>query len=268
MKSNVDYMPNYIEISPSSESKRAPLKPVTVINRLIAIDQVVKMHRHSWGQFLYASKGVLSVVTPTDRYIVPPEQGVWLPPQVSHEVTAITDVELTSYYFDNTSLTGLPSYCCVLLIDHFLQSLIVESKKCSSTYQEGDVDRLLLKLIHAKLCHAQQVSFQLPYPKDSRLLTMLSMMQKEPSKTLTLNEWGKIVGASNRTLSRLFKVETGLTYSQWRQRLMVQMAITQLGKGNAIASIAMDLGYESTSAFCYMFKENTGVTPSVYRLRS
>ena len=62
----------------------------------------------------------------------------------------------------------------------------------------------------------------------------------------------------------LFKAETGMTYSKWRQRLTVQIAMTKLGRGEQIAKIAADLGYESPSAFTYMFRENTGDTPSMY----
>ena len=227
-----------IEIDPSVESRQELLKPITVVSRVIAVNSVVTKHSHSWGQFVYASKGVLLVVTDTERFIVPPEQGVWLLPEIAHEVTAITDVKLTSFYFRNDLLDELPNQSCVLTVNDFLKTLILEANDISSDYLWSGEYGLLLRLILKKLVLAPNAIFQLPYPKDSRLLTMLSLIQKEPSNRYCLKQWGTIVGASTRTLSRLFKKETGLTYQIWRQRLNIQIAIGQLSKGHSITSIS------------------------------
>lgn len=255
-------------ITPSKESQQYLEHPINVVNRAIDRNSVVQKHKHTWGQFIYANKGVLSVVTDTERYIVPPEQGVWILPYVNHEVTALTHVELTSFYLNHTTLNTLPEVCCVLSINSFLKSLIIESKKITldNLYQEPN--ELLLQLILLKLSCSPKVTLQLPYPKDKRLLTMLSMIKTDPANKYDLAQWGKVVGASSRTLSRLFKTETGITYNQWRKRLTLQIAISKLGSGEAIGKIAADLGYESPSAFSYMFRESTGVTPSYYRDKS
>lgn len=239
--------------------------PITVVSRSIAANSGVDKHSHSWGQFVYANKGVLLVVTDTDRYIVPPEQGVWLLPGVAHEVSAISKVELTSFYFDNDLLGELPDKCCVLSVNFFLKTLIIEADSIAKNHLFSGSDDLLLKLILNRLSLAPDTIFQLPYPKDSRLLTMLSLIDNEPSNRYKLEQWGEKIGASSRTISRLFKKETGLNYTTWRQRLNIQIAISQLSKGMSITSISLCLGYESPSAFTHMFKENTGMTPSFYR---
>ena len=258
-------MPNFTLVTPSNESKRKLSKPVTVVKRSLEINSMVEKHRHNWGQFVYAHKGVLIVATADQRYIVPPEQGVWLLPNIEHEVTAISKVELTSFYFDNSLLNKLPVNCCVLKVNDFLKALILESNTIANDYQWHSSDGRLLRLILDRLSLAPNVLLQLPYPKDPRLLTMLSLIQTDPSTSYNLEQWGKIVGASSRSLSRLFKNETGLSYRTWRQRLSVQIAISQLSMGKSITSISLYLGYESPSAFIHMFKENTGMTPSFYR---
>lgn len=255
-------------LAPSKESQQNLEQPIKTINRSIDLGSVVQMHKHTWGQFIYANKGVLSVVTDTERYIVPPEQGVWILPDINHEVTALTDVELTSFYLANTTLSNLPKSCCVLAINNFLKTLILEAKKITPDNLSQQSNELLLQLILLKLSSSPKVTLQLPYPKDKRLLTMLSMIQSDPANKYDLVQWGDIVGASSRTLSRLFKTETGITYNQWRKRLNLQIAISKLGNGESIAKIAADLGYESPSAFSYMFRESTGVTPSHYRDKS
>jgi len=258
-------MPNLKKITPSKESKQRLTQPITIVSRSLGINSIVEKHSHSWGQFVYAHKGVLIVATPNEQYIVPPEQGVWLLPGIEHEVTAISNVELTSFYFDNALLKKLPSSCCVLKVNHFLKALIAEANEITNDYQWRSSDGRLLRLILDRLSLAENVILQLPYPKDSRLLKMLTLMQKDPSTNHNLEQWGKVVGASARSLSRLFKNETGLSYRTWRQRLNVQIAISQLSMGKSITSIALYLGYESASAFIHMFKVNTGMTPSFYR---
>ena len=258
-------MPKLIAIAPSNESEQELNNPITVVCRFIAMNSIVNKHRHSWGQFVYAHSGVLAVSTPLNRYIVPPEQGVWLLPEIDHEVTAISNVKLTSFYFDVSLLDELPDECCVLKVNDFLKALIKEADTIKSDYQWCSTDGRLLHLILDRLTQAPNEIFQLPYPKDQRLLNLLSEIQLSPENNNTLGEWGKIVGASARTLSRLFKKETGLSYSEWRQRLNIQIAISQLSIGKSITSISLYLGYESPSSFIHMFKTKTGMTPSFYR---
>ena len=258
-------MPKLIVIAPSKESEQELSNPITVVSRSIAKDSVVSTHSHRWGQFVYAHLGVLAVSTPFNRYIVPPEQGVWILPEIEHEVTAISDVQLTSFYFDLVLLEQLPVESCVLQVNDFLKTLIKEADTIESDYQWNSTDGRLLHLILDRLSLAPNKVFKLPYPKDHRLLNLLSEIQSFPGNNNTLDEWGKIVGASARTLSRLFKKETGLSYSEWRQRLNIQIAISQLSLGKSITSISLHLGYESPSSFIHMFKTKTGMTPSFYR---
>jgi len=257
-------MPSFKEISPSKESTKALSHPITVINRAIAMNSIIKKHRHNWGQFIYANQGVLTVTTTNARYIVPPEQGVWITPETNHEVTAISPVELTSFYFDNVLLKDLPQECCVLCVSDFLKNLIVEAKNIGKDYSWQETDGRLLRLIRDRISSAANVTFQLPSPRDPKLLSILNKLQSQPSNRNTLEQWGNILGASARSLSRSFKKETGLSYSEWRQRLYIQMAITLISKGESISNISLDLGYESSSAFIHMFKNKTGITPGLF----
>ena len=152
----------------------------------------------------------------------------------------------------------------MLKVNDFLKALIIEANTIKSDYQWRSTDGRLLHLILDRLIQAPNEVFQLPYPKDHRLLVLLSEIQESPENNNTLCEWGNIVGASARTLSRLFKKETGLNYSEWRQRLNIQIAISQLSLGKSITNISLHLGYESPSSFIHMFKTKTGMTPSFY----
>ncbi|GLR70368.1 AraC family transcriptional regulator [Agaribacter marinus] len=221
-------------------------------------------HSHEWAQFVYAHKGVLAVSTPSFRFIVPPEQGVWITPTTVHEVEAITDLKLTSFYIASSLLKDLPDNCCVLQVSMFLKSLIIEADKISQDFEWKGTDGRLLRLILDRLHGAPTEKLQLPYPRDRRLKGLIKAMQVNPSSNITLKQWGQSCGASSRTLTRLFKRDTGLTFIEWKQRLSIQIAISQLSIGVSVANVSLNLGYQSTSSFIYMFRQNTGVTPSFY----
>ena len=87
---------------------------------------------------------------------------------------------------------------------------------------------------------------------------------KAPHEKRSLPYLANHFGMSERTLSRLFKKETGMTYSQWKNRLYLMLSFRALLEGNSVSNIAYDLGYESSSSFIYQFKKTLGVTPKVF----
>ncbi|BDX08325.1 AraC family transcriptional regulator [Planctobacterium marinum] len=205
------------------------------------------------------------VDTPFNRYIVPPEQGVWLLPHVDHEVQCLTDVSLVSFYIATEMRHDMPKECAVLEISPFLKVLIYEARDFTDHYSWEDSQGLHLRLILQTLSEAPAAVYQLPFPSDKRLVKVLNCIQQTPSNHDSLEQWGDVVGASSRTLSRLFKKETGLHYTEWRQRLTIQIAIRKLIQGNPIAVVADELGYASVSAFTYMFRSKTGMTPRLFK---
>ncbi|MFT5757262.1 MAG: AraC-like DNA-binding protein [Alteromonadaceae bacterium] len=260
-------MPNYNRVTASEESTKVLVQPIVVVNRQLSMNSWVEKHRHNWGQFVYANSGVMAVITDGGRYLIPPEQGVWVPATIDHEIITSTDVELTSLYIENEQTEGFPFVCQVLSVSPFLKVLLNEAKTIKHDYQWQSTAGRLLRLIRDNIKTASPIDLQLPYPKDKRLKEIVSRLQKFPALKTDLNSWGKFVGASVRTLSRTFKKETGITYSEWKQRLNIQIAIKQLYMGESVGNIAINLGYESSSAFIYMFKKQMKVTPSNYLSR-
>jgi AraC-like DNA-binding protein len=77
-------------------------------------------------------------------------------------------------------------------------------------------------------------------------------------------EWGRQVGASERTLARGFVAGTGLAFGRWRALLRLQAALPALAAGDPVGNVARHVGYESSSAFVAAFRRETGVTPTAY----
>jgi AraC-like DNA-binding protein len=85
-----------------------------------------------------------------------------------------------------------------------------------------------------------------------------------PADPRDLDDFAKEVGASKRTLVRLFPGQTGMTFSEWRQQRRLSYALELLLAGESITSIALESGYDNTSAFIAMFKRCLGTTPMQY----
>jgi AraC-like DNA-binding protein len=76
---------------------------------------------------------------------------------------------------------------------------------------------------------------------------------------MTLPPFATTAGA--RTLERLFQKETGMTFGKWRQQLRLLHALRLLAGGRSVTAVALEVGYDSTSAFIAMFKRTLGTTP-------
>jgi AraC-like DNA-binding protein len=83
----------------------------------------------------------------------------------------------------------------------------------------------------------------------------------QPSSIDTLERWAEQIGASARTVARLFKQETGMSFGQWREQLRLTEAMSRLAIGRPVAQVAQDLGYADTRTFAVMFRRAMGATP-------
>jgi AraC-like DNA-binding protein len=69
---------------------------------------------------------------------------------------------------------------------------------------------------------------------------------------------------SRRHFTRLFREQTGMSFSNWRQQACLLAALARLGRGQSVTRVAIELGYSSTSAFTAAFRRTLGTTPSQY----
>lgn len=230
-------------------------------------------HSHAEAQLIYVTRGVLRVLTATGIWTLTPMSGVWLPPATLHELHAIGEVSVRTAYIHADQVTTQRPWqiCQVLDIEPLLDALLMSlASEEVNAHPEAHATRLdLIKpLFLLELWRAQPaLSNALPLPQDRRLRSICERMLQCPENNDTIAVWGERVGASSRTVARLFRDETGLSFSQWRQQLRLVEAIAGLALGKPVATIAAELGYQSASAFISMFKKTLGDTPQQYLRR-
>ncbi len=222
-------------------------------------------HSHRRAQLLFAIEGVYTIETATGTWLVPPHRAAWIPAGVTHNCNGRGQAILAcSLYIEPGASPDLPTDCCIIEVSTLLRSLIAESVDIPLLYDESGRDGRVMSLIVDEIASAPTLPLHLPMPRDPRLLRICRMLLADPGNAGDLDDWARIGAIGRRTLTRLFRTETGITFSLWRQQLRLMVALSRLAAGDAVTTIALDLGYESPSAFTSMFRTAMGRTPKEY----
>ncbi len=102
---------------------------------------------------------------------------------------------------------------------------------------------------------------QLPMPRDLRAARVARALLSQPDAEGSLDDWAERAGASRRTLARLFRVQTGFSFNEWRARLRAIDGLARLSNGDPVGAVASAVGYASPSAFTAMVRRNFGEAP-------
>lgn len=259
-------------------------RPVRVRAREMAADTHFEPHHHAWGQLAYCASGVLQVTSAqhaaaddTTTYIVPPSRAVWIAPGARHAVNALEDAAFRTLYIDASVAPPGWSGCRVIVVSPLLRELVRAMEALGAppdamaTEPDGRPAReqLLTQLLLDEMARAatQPLGVPLPHPQtgDKRLRALCEAVLRAPAERATLAEWARDIGASERTVARLFRDELGTSYQQWRQQVILAHALPLLARGTPVGQVASASGYASDSAFTAMFKAAMGQPPSAFQ---
>jgi AraC-like DNA-binding protein/quercetin dioxygenase-like cupin family protein len=224
-------------------------------------------HLHERAQLIHATAGTMRVSTDDGVWVVPPQRALWMPAGIVHSIVMLGDTTMRTLYVRDDAAVAMPTGCRVLSVSPLLRELIVRATELPVQYDESGPAGHVVALILAELEGLQSLALQLPMPRDARLRTLCQTLLDAPGDPRPLGAWARTVNTSARTLARRFHSETGLSFGAWRQQARVLEAMGRLGGGAAVTEVALDLGYESVSAFSAMFHRATGESPSQFRGR-
>ena len=218
-----------------------------------------------WDLLAYASRGVMSVVTSQGTWVVPPHRAVWIPAGVVHSMQMSGRVAVRTLFF-RPRLHGrrLPRTCRAITVSPLVRELLLHASRRNTLRRDVPADRRLAQVILDQLETLPAEPLQLPMPNDPRARKAAELLQADPGEPRSLALAARTTGASKRTLERLFLSETHMTLGHWRQRLRFVEALRLLAKGQAVTRVALDVGYQSPSAFISAFKRELGTTPGRY----
>ncbi|MFJ9411441.1 AraC family transcriptional regulator [Streptomyces sp. NPDC101393] len=227
--------------------------------RRLAPGTGIDAHRHDDHQLVYAGRGVLAITTDAGSWTAPATRAIWVPAGTVHSHRAHGELEL--------HLIGLPAHTnplgldkpTVLTVSPLLRELILA---CTRDPADGSPEHRRLRAV---LCDQLRVSPQqplhVPTPTSPQLQALCEILHADPADNRTLAALGRQVGASDRTLSRLFKADLGMTFPQWRTQLRLSQALVLLTEDMPVTVVAHRCGWSSASAFIDVFRRAFGHTP-------
>jgi AraC-like DNA-binding protein/mannose-6-phosphate isomerase-like protein (cupin superfamily) len=228
----------------------------------------VDPHWHDRAQFIFAVEGTMRVRTARRAWIVPPSRALWVPSHTVHEIQMYGVVEMRSLYVDNTAAVGMPSSCVVLNVTPLLRELVVRAVALPARYDEDGDDGLLMRLLMAEIRRLPKCALDLPLPESADLTQLCERILTDLSTRRPCDFDASDMNTSTRTLYRRFVKETGITFARWKQQARLLESIRRLADGTSVTTVAMDLGYESASAFSTMFRRSLGIAPRGFIARN
>jgi AraC-like DNA-binding protein len=221
-------------------------------------------HDHEEAQLVFAASGVMTVRAAAGLWVVPPQRAVWMPARMPHSIRMSGRVAMRTLYLAPRWRAGLPSAPVVLQVSPLMRELILRVALLNRTIVRGEPAARLVDLVLDELRPLAAAPLDLALPRDRRARRIADALLADPADERDLADWAVAAGGSVRTLARLFVRDTGMSFGAWRQQLRLQRALERLAAGRSVTAVALDLGYESPSAFIAMFRRAMGTTPGRY----
>lgn len=240
-------------------------RPVAAMARDLPPDYEIAWHSHPRYQLVYGAQGVMTVDTRSDTWVVPPQRAVWVPPHVEHRILTTGQVQFRTLYIREDAAQGMPQQCRAFAVTPLLRELVLRATELPVEYDEAGPEGRVMQMILDELASLAALPYNLPMPASSVLERICRDYLARPNERVTLEALGERHGTTTRTLARHFRRETGMSFSEWRRRARLLRALAWIAEGRPILGVALDLGYDSPSAFSAMFKREFGVPPTTYR---
>jgi len=220
-------------------------------------------HYHVEGQLLFAVKGVMLVETEGNRWVIPPQRALWIPPRQVHSYTLLSQTELRTVYFSSSLIAECTNFTRrddvhVIMATALVKELI--AGLFSSEYKSPSQRKMALLLLEI-LSETAPLAAELPVPQDERLARAARSLLVSQRWDASLSELAEIATMSERTFTRLFIRDTGFSFRSWRQRARICASLDLLANGMPIKQVAWQLGFSCPAAFTAAFRAILNITP-------
>ncbi|EGQ8098455.1 helix-turn-helix domain-containing protein [Vibrio parahaemolyticus] len=243
-----------------------PHSPVLVKTIDMPKGYIDALHQHTWHQIIFPIKGLLQTQTEHYQHLVPHTSALFVPAGVQHESIALSNTIFVGIYLNPEFGATYEPQVRTIALTPFLNELLQEIRRqCENETSHEEVLHLLA-VLHDQILKSNVQTFQLLLPQDRRLKLIFEQLTDEPASSCSLKEWGEKIGASERTLSRLFAKEFNTSFLLWRQQIRLIYSLSLLDESLPIQAIAGLVGYQNDSSYIKAFKAYFDVTPQQFRV--
>jgi len=156
----------------------------------------------------------------------------------------------------------------MILISGLFERMLAEYASHEPGYEElirAWTVELLVRLFR-KLCARRESGTEEPAFKSDALADVFAYIRHHYTENISLTKLATFAFVSPKYFSRLFKAHTGLTVSEYTQKLRIQNACGMLKNTDlSVGEIADRLGYSDVKYFSAVFRRLTGISPTGYR---
>jgi AraC-like DNA-binding protein len=232
-----------------------------------AAGTVLPSHAHRSGQLVFAVKGVMLVETAVARWTVPPQRALWVPPGHVHAIQMASATEMRTVYCRPELVAQCASFVRQGEVHAVAASPLI--KELVLGLFDGGFEHATRRLMVSLLLHTLQqmpgLPTWLPMPASDKLRRVVAPMLETRHWQLPLHHLASLAAMSERTFSRRFTAEVGLSFRAWRQRARIISSLDLLASDAPVKAIAHALQFESPAADVASFRELLGCTPNAFR---
>jgi AraC-like DNA-binding protein len=245
---------------PGMDAPHYPEVPRTVVAvaKEFAAGTSTGAHSHRRAQLIFAIHGTMVATTEVGAWLVPTGSALWIPPGVVHNVKMLGAVSMRTAYLSCSRRCGMPAGCRLVRVPPLLQESLIALSAEPADYDEVGRGGHLAALILDEISRAPVQQLALALPTDRRLRILARRLIENPGSDLDIDGWAMTIGVSRRTLTRLFRTQTGLPFAAWRRRLRLLRAAERHAGGEPLARVAASVGYNNLAVFKAMARREIG----------
>jgi AraC-like DNA-binding protein len=191
-------------------------------------------------------------------WTIPPHRALSIPGTASAAIDNRFPVAVRSLYFDAT-MQAVPPDIRAMEITGFPRELLLHVvRRCPLDVAEH-LDAALVTVLVDQLHQLPEAPLRLAWPTDDRAVRAATLVVDDAA--CDLSHVARAAGASRRTLERVFRDETGLTFGAWRRRANILSSLHHLAAGASVTATALASGYTTAPAYVSAFHRELGQTP-------
>ncbi|MFF4509251.1 AraC family transcriptional regulator [Streptomyces sp. NPDC001401] len=176
-------------------------------------------------------------------------------------------VSTRSLYIEPGAVPWLPARCQAVDVSALLRELILAAVEMEPFHPEHSRDAAVAALVLHELRNLTPLPLEVPLPSHPQLRHLCEAFLQKPTIHDPPARWCAALNISERTLARLFRRGTGLSFSQWRRRACILHSLEHLTAGMPVTRIAALLGYDNPAAYTAAFGKLLGRPLTAYRSR-
>ncbi len=218
-----------------------------------------EFHTHHVAQLFFTIEGVMYITAENNLYIIPPNMAIFIPKNVAHKSEMLKNLTIASLYLPDQYTKQLPKSTQLMPLTELAKALIIKICTLNAEKLKQIGGKRLINSLLEELNNTETVHYaRLILPNNHQILKIYQLFRVAKGNYPSVAEAAASIHVSSRTLLRIFKKQTGISFMVWKQQFLFIKAIELLQKYRYTNTVAYKLGYNSESAFIAMFKKMSG----------